>query len=195
MIINGDYIFIHIPKCAGNSIQDALGYPRKTRPMKFNNKIIHQGHISLNELEKTHGKQSQFTFAFVRNTWDRVLSLYSHYTQKAPEQYKEWREFGFEKWVLEELEKLHSCSRWGSKPFTTSQYQWIAPGVDFVGRFEYIEEDFQKVCEKLDIEATLGYQTRTKTTHKPYQSVYTNEMIDVVATVFAKDVEYFGHEF
>ena len=102
---------------------------------------------------------------------------------------------GFERWVVEELQNLNTYKRWGTKPFTTPQYQWISPGVDFIGRFEHLEEDFQTVCDKLNISATLQFQTRTRTTHEPYREVYTDKMINKVAKVFAEDIEYFKHEF
>ncbi len=188
MIINDNFIFIHIPKTAGNSIQDSLGYPR---PNKF------PGHISLNELQQQVDIElinERFKFTVVRNTWDRVLSLHSHMTQKS-KMYEDWKQMGFNEWVCKELENTRTHERWGKKVFTTPQLEWIMPGVDFICRFEYLEEDFNKVCKKLNVKATLGYQTRTRTTHKPYREIYSQEARDVVAKVFSKDIKYFEHEF
>ncbi len=198
MIINDQYIFIHVPKTAGNSITDALGITRKTKKHSVNGRSI-KGHITMPKLKVIIGKEeavTRFKFAFVRNTWDRVLSLYCQFTQKAGDRpmYASWKKLGFNQWVLQELDTLHKHKRWGPEVFTTPQKNWIK-GVDFVGRFENLNEDFETVCNELGITATLGVHGRTKTNHDPYREVYTKEAIEKVAEVFSTDIKYFGHKY
>jgi len=62
-------IFIHIPKTAGSSIKKLgqLDYNGHVRAAAIRNRVSH-------EVWSTY-----FKFAFVRNPWDRFLSLYCYF--------------------------------------------------------------------------------------------------------------------
>ncbi len=166
--------------------------------MRFHGQVI-RGHITFRELEQTVGKdavENKFKFSFTRNTWDRVLSLYSHFGQRSKQdpRYIHWEKIGFDEWVKTELEGLKNHKRWGNDMFTQQQKEWVS-GVDFVGRFEHLEEDWKHVCDIIGTEVELLYTPRNKTKHKSYRNEYTQQSIEVVAKVFAEDIEYFGHKF
>lgn len=193
MIFNNRYIFVHIPKVAGNSVRDALqGGNWKKRGMP-----PYRGHITLRDLIKKVGIKTinaRFKFAFVRNPWDRTLSLYSHYIQKSTK-YNDWKKQGFDFWAINTLEHLHTHIRWGEDHFLTQQVEWLEPGVDFVGRFEYLIEDFNEVSKHIGNKAQIKHNRRTSTNHKNYKDVYTEEAKEKVAKVFARDIDYFGFTF
>ena len=65
------FIFIHIPKCAGCSLKEHL-------VKNSDNKLINSGHESLDVLLKNFSLKTEdyYKFTFVRNPWDRIVSLY-----------------------------------------------------------------------------------------------------------------------
>ena len=66
--------------------------------------------------------------------------------------------------------------------------------VDFVGRFESLQRDFDKITERLSIERTVLPKLNA-TNHRHYSTYYTERTKDLVARLYRTDVEYFGYTF
>ena len=65
--------------------------------------------------------------------------------------------------------------------------------VDFIGYYEHLQEDFVKVCERLEIRADLPRVNAS--VHRDYRLCYTAATRDLVAKHFRRDIELFGYDF
>ena len=68
--------------------------------------------------------------------------------------------------------------------------------IDFVGRYETLDKDWGTITKSLGLEhVKLGVNTFTKTKHKNWQELYTQELKDIVLSnsTWREDLEYFGY--
>jgi len=202
------FIYIHIPKCGGSSITAALQTCDKRLGLvgrlhfwhrfiyKTNEKWLH--HLRSEELEKVHMREwkSFFKFAFVRNPWDRMVSLYV-YQRKRMSECRVARRMYPE--IAERFRDGPSFDEWLRRSTDVKpQIQFLRDSagllkMDFVGRFERLTQDFDFVCARLGIKAVLPHKNETK--HEPFQSYYSKEGRDLVALSFNADIEAFGYSF
>ena len=67
--------------------------------------------------------------------------------------------------------------------------------LDFVGRFENLAEDYEKLREELGFGAPLKSLNRTTLEKKPLREVYSDEAIAKVAELYARDIAQFNFKF
>ena len=142
-----------------------------------------------------------FSFALVRNPWDRVVSSY-HYLRagginpgdradatRYVVQYKNFRTF-----VLEAFEDSEILKQIHFRP----QYEWLSDEdvliVDQVGKFEKLQLGFSRWFKSLGL-PDYRLPHVNKSAHKPYKDYYSEDTIAAIRKVYAKDIELFSYRF
>jgi len=178
-------IFIHIPRTGGTSLRTALG-GRVGR--------VVWSHGSALAIKPIVGDwEDRFKFSFVRNPWERVASWYVYFKSLSILPLKP-----FKYYVLSDnffMENKHSPEFVYIDPFTQKHYLATPSGeilVDFIGRFENIEEDFIRLCESLDF--TPPTLPKLNSVGGDYRKMYTDEMVERVAQRCKWDIDTFGYK-
>ena len=193
------FLFVHVPKTAGNSIQSVLrGYSEEElvalrgeqdgveRFGLRNPKYKIKKHSTLAEYRAALGETEfgdLYKFACVRNPWDRMISLYFTPTQNTAV----WDRKKFSKVIVKALavsDYLRLNER-DKDPFEN---------VNYTIRFENLTDDFRAVCTALDIPPTiLPRYNRSNREH--YSKYYDDELRELVRERFGPEIERFGYMF
>ncbi len=222
-------IFIHIPKVAGQSIErvflelHGLSWENRAPLLLRPNNDLALGpprlaHLKASEYVKCgHVTQETFDaffkFAFVRNPWSRLVSIYRYLGLVEDMPFKQFL-----------IEEFAGDNAWEHRLFKVPQYDYLFDEnnrklVDFIGRFEDLQADFDKVCMSIGLSPqTLPHVNETgkdRSTlnslkqiikrvsplhkkydeHDHYTKYYDDESIEVVARIHTKDLEAFGYCF
>jgi hypothetical protein len=209
------FLYVHIAKTGGTSVRAALERVRRGDPWYWLMWPCHRlshlaGHrlgtkfprhakaIAAQEMLPREFYASLFKFAFVRNPWDLQVSSFHHIRRERPHYMHGRDDFAsFLRWKLDP-----------SRPYQfhldtsierQSDYVIDLHGnliVDFVGRFERLQEDFAVACERIGIPCPeLPHRRQATDRKKDYRPYYTDETAALVAGHFAADVERFGYTF
>lgn len=179
-------IFVRIPKCASQSISKAL----------FGN--LGGGHRSIFQYRLIFSPQEfdkYFKFTFVRNPWDRVASAFFYHRERWPSSifasFPDLNSFVHE-WLDEENIATVSAFR-PQHTFICGTNNNIE--LDFIGYFENIEEDFNKVTQKLGIDCRLKTTNKTNIKKRDYRTYFDEKSIQIVAELYQKDILLLGYDF
>ena len=74
------------------------------------------------------------------------------------------------------------------------QYTFIPEKPDFVGKFENLQEDYNKVCEKIGIKNKENLLHRNKTDKTILKDYYNEKIIKKVVRLYKKDFESFKYD-
>jgi hypothetical protein len=197
-----NFLFVHIPKTAGNSIQNVLraysedkvvclvphqdGIERfEVRSEKFN---IHK-HSSLLDYQRELGDevlQKLFKFTSVRNPWDRMISRYFS-PSRGPVTWSR-------KQFAEYINQVPPVAAYASLAKENGSSPSVYSDMDFFVRYENLNEDFKKVCGLIGIPWT-PLPIRNKSNRQPYALYYDDELVELVRYRFSQEISYFGYEF
>ena len=203
MIISHKHKFLslHLPKTAGTSFNKQL--------VEYDEKDIFKiGHPTLMELMsmKRFGnlREGYFKFTFVRNPFDRLVSAFFYISRDSWYQADRWmrKEFKmndvsfsfFVKNILPLILKTPNIRPRHFKLQSDFFFEDNKNLLDFVGKFENLQEDFNIVCDKIGISRRKLPHTN-KSKHKPYTEYYDKETQQIVAELYSKDIEHFRYEF
>jgi hypothetical protein len=66
--------------------------------------------------------------------------------------------------------------------------------VDFIGRYENLQKDWNVVCEKIGICEKLPWINKRRN-KKSYTEFYDDKTMNIVYEMYKKDIEYFEYGF
>ena len=218
-------IFLHIPKNAGTSIESIISEGENTanlfpdhrtildlEPFSVK-KILHiyetkQQFSTLRRLKyflqkdklgnyyRTTNKEkydNYFKFTIVRNPWSRVYSWYRNVMKSIDHlnKYKVPQDCSFHDFIMNHLE---------TQPALRPQFYWIQDSdgnisIDFIGRFETLEADFNKVAEIINLGNNSLPKMRFTGKSLSYLNAYNSTSKDIIWRKYKKEIEYFNYEF
>jgi hypothetical protein len=193
------FLFVHIPKTAGNSIQSVLRDYSEDELVALrteqdgierfglrnpNYKI--KKHSTLSDYHNALGDErfrTLYKFTCVRNPWDRMVSYYFTPTQ-TPETWdrKKFRAIISKALSVPDFLRLN---RGESDPFGN---------VDQIMRFENLDSDFRAVCGAIGI-SVPNLPQYNRSTREHYSRYYDDELRELVRARFAPEIQRFGYTF
>lgn len=220
-------IFIHIPKTGGQSIERfilrnyGLEWSDRGRfEMRVNHDMgkgpPHLAHLTATEyLRLGYCSQDEFRtffkFSFVRNPFDRLVSAHRFFRYHGLDERVTFKDLVF-RWFPDHTADNHDTAQ--------DAYRHVIPQarflsnefgqtmVNFVGRFERLEEDFGKVRKHLGLGlGPLAHENKSLTPPEvrnaaspsrgnpliKYHEYYDAETEAFVARLYAQDFELFGY--
>ena len=172
---NLQYIYYITPKCATRTFFSLFNYK------------------GVDYKEALSDRDDYFSWSFVRNPWGRLVSTYINKILNKHDGgigYNWSQSKSFKDFIL----KIEKTDIADSDRHIRSLYTFFPRDIDYVGKFENLQQDFDIICDKIGI-PHKELPHKNKTNHKHYTEYYDEETKQIVAEKYAKDIEYFGYEF
>jgi len=205
------FLFIHIPKTAGNSIQGILkefSEDRITSSAEVQDGIERFGvensfyktrkHSSLALYKKVIEQDTWnklYKFATIRNPWDKMISFYfSPHAGRS-----DWNRDEFLKFIKKVRPLEYFVCEMSLRDKIQAKFNIYTNGkkienIDLFMRFEHLQEDFDKVCQVLDIpHYELPKRNSSKREH--YSKYYDDELVELVRKKHRREIELGDYTF
>ncbi len=194
MIISEKYkfIFIAVPKTATTSIEKVLS--------NYGNMIVDRAdegkHKTAKEIREQLGEDKwneYFKFSFVRNPLSWTASWYNFRRREKLKDEDNPKHTNYTgDLTFEEFVKSDDWVVAGD-----GQSHWVTDDageviVDFVGKYENLQDDFNEVCQRVGI-PTVKLPSVNRSKHSKSVAVYTDEMKEIVKKRLHKDMNLFGY--
>ena len=182
------YCWVRIPKCGGSSLFSFLKNNYKWDYRRYSGRDT--------------GWEDYFKFAFARNPWDRLVSTFANKViGKSPQCSQYLHDFSntditFTEW-LEEITKPENIIKDRHfAPIETLMINKSFEAMDFIGKMETYQKDFNIVCEKLGIKKiTLPLENASKFKRDHYSKYYTDKGRKIVADKYEREINFFDYKF
>lgn len=122
-----------------------------------------------------------FSFTFVRNPWDRLVSIYSYFTERGVINCS-FKELIMGDGLDSQVVRDH-CA-----PCHLHTHHNGEQMVSFIGRFENFDEDASWIKPGT-------FPKMNPSQHGHYRNYYDKETAKRVSEIYAEDIEIFGYEF
>ena len=195
------FIFFHIPKTAGNSIQNILAdYSddeiianarhqdgiERFEVKNSESEKLHK-HSTLRDYKKVFGGSilKYFIFSTIRNPWDRIVSFYFSPHRGVTEfNFSDFEKFAEQ---IPPIETYLAKSR-------TNFYFFNRKHISHLMKFEEIDNDFDRVCKELGI-GSAPLPVRNKSNRIAYRDCYSTALAEHIRQKHRAEIEIGKYEF
>lgn len=195
-------VFIHVPKCAGTSIIEA---------MREQDDSVQHGHFTW--ADHAQILQTATSFTIVRNPWDRAFSCYNY--ARMPSSYwhgadKKWgvhpdfeilSRYSFKQTVKILWENRNSLRLpETARPIFNINWSYQFPfvynnGKLMIEKVFHLDEDMGTLSGWLKAEYGLDVPNLNVSSAGNFKDHYDEEMVEMVAEIYQKDIELFGFRY
>ena len=181
---NNKFLFVHIPKTGGTSIEQALDAKRL---FSLNEKVMYgvrfaPQHYTPPILRSILGSEYEalIKFCFVRNPYTRMVSEYFwHHRSKQRESFKRWLPR-----YLKDLDTDHKLT----------QSAFVEDGFEFVGRFERLQDDYRVFATKHGLNPVLRKFNATPGSTELLAETMPKRSIGLINEVYKDDFIRFDYK-
>lgn len=184
-------IFVHVPKTGGTSITSALsrqGFEGLNLNCADDGSIDDDTGYYKNGSAMRMKRQfsenlwnSYFKFGFVRNPYDRILSNYNFF--------KGLGSVPFSRFV--ESQGQNTYQIWHND---ITQTQHTNLELDFVGKFENLQTDFDNICKRLNIPLSKVPHLNRSRENNNWKTYFTDNCMKTVYNKYKPDFVNFGYQ-
>jgi len=206
------FLFVHIPKSAGNAIQtvlapfadDEIVRVRRDHEL-YEHMYVSNGalgthkHSTLAEYRRALDPdlyRALFKFTCVRNPWDRMVSHF--FFKQAKRGRRGFDATRFRRFIAKRRPATHYLSPdsrwWTLAPAPLGRGGGAFRELDFHLRFERLNQDFRTLCNRLGI-PFAPLPVRNRSAHAHYSRYYDAATRRAVWNRFRDEIEYFGFRF
>tara|TARA_R110002167_G_scaffold62017_1_gene175208 strand:+ start:84 stop:650 length:567 start_codon:yes stop_codon:yes gene_type:complete len=166
---NKKFMFYHVPKTAGTSMHLII-----KRHCVNNGRIPGvRVHASVKNTWDIYNGSKYFSFAFVRNPYERLYSLYKFTKRRGR----------FNLTLKQFINNLNDFpDQFGSSQYSLLNYKGNIP-LSFIGKYENIKKDFNFVAEKIGINEryiNLSFKHKLNEGSTTYREVFNNELKAII---------------
>lgn len=213
--IEKKFLFIHVPKTGGNSVQNILsaysedeivtpaahqdGVERFEVRSKQYDTVKHSTYAHYKQLLTPDLFKTLYKFSTIRNPWDMMISFYFSPHRGV----KQWDREAFKK-LIPQVAPLRNyiahrsladkVNQKAGLRLVPSKPRPLDADIDFIMRFEHLDSDFKTVCERLDIPYT-PLPTRNRSSREHYSTYYDQELKALVQARFHEEIAFGGYRF
>ena len=182
---------LYIPQFIASRLSHATGH-------RIANKLPrHAKIIAAKEMLPQEFFDKLFKFTFVRNPWDLQVSSWHHLRRERPH-------------LVEHLPDFESFLRWKLDPDRPYQYHIDTSIehqtdylkdldgkilVDFIGKYENLQEDFEEACQRIGIKPPPLPHKRKAADRTDYRQYYDDVTAQLLGDYFKPDIDEFGYKF
>ncbi len=186
-------VYVPIPKVANHSIKKVLAQKVGMRG-KLSAHKYDWNYVALNTLSAI----PYYSFSMVRNPLDRLVSCYVQKLEMKQASTLFWKYgnqlkkgisfYEFANFVCKTPDSIADRHFKSQHCFLFYNNQLV---VDYVGRFENLEEDWGKIAERFELESLSHVNKSIRLDLNKY---YSKELAETVAVRYQKDIKLLGYE-
>ena len=193
------FIFFAVPRTGTHAIRAALGpllgdedWQQQTLTQNVRLPVpglarFGHGHLSLRQVRENLPPtiwRDYFKFGFVRNPYDRFVSVCAMLNKRNPGYRGNERAF---------MKRAFGFPRFRQRVLVRPQVDMLVDdtgelGMDYLGRYETLERSFAEVCRRMGV-AEVELEKSNASEHGAYSTYYDDELLALVTGFYRRDFE------